>query len=255
MKAIVVEDSRLAREGLIRMLKDFAEVDVIGQADHPSTALALIQELHPDVLFLDIHMPGETGFDLLEKLDYTPRIIFTTAYSDYAIRSFDYHTVDYLLKPISPERLAQAIRKLSDKAQDSAEGLTKNGEDSETTDKVSNQDNKGVLDINNKIFIKDGERCFLVSLESIQYIESSKNYVQIFFNNKKAYVKKSLNSIEERLPKKHFFRASRQHIVNLQAIGKIEESMSDGYKITMNDGKVLEISRRNAAELKDLLSF
>jgi two-component system LytT family response regulator len=255
MKAIVVEDSRLAREGLVRMLKAFAQIEVVGQADHPSTALALIQKLRPDVLFLDIHMPGETGFDLLEKLDYTPRIIFTTAYSDYAIRSFDYHTVDYLLKPISPERLAQAISKLSDKPPDAAEGLETNIEDGASSEQVSNPENKGVLDINNKIFIKDGERCFLVSLESIQYIESSKNYVQVFFDNKKAYVKKSLNSIEERLPKKHFFRASRQYIVNLQAIVKIEESMSDGYKITMNDGKVLEISRRNAAELKELLSF
>jgi two-component system LytT family response regulator len=243
MKAIVVEDSRLAREGLIRMLKDFPAIEVIGQAEHPVTALALIQQLRPDVLFLDIHMPGESGFDLLEKLDYTPRIIFTTAYSDYAIRSFDYNTVDYLLKPISQDRLALAINKLLEKQDSSEQG------GDETAVK------KEVLEINSKIFVKDGERCFLISLDTIQYIESSKNYVQIFFENKKAYVKKSLNSIEERLPKKHFFRASRQHIVNLQAISKIEESMSEGYKITMIDGKVLEISRRNATELKELLSF
>lgn len=243
MKAIVVEDSRLAREGLVRMLKDFPAIEVIGQADHPATALALIQQLHPDVLFLDIHMPGESGFDLLEKLDYTPRIIFTTAYSDYAIRSFDYNTVDYLLKPISQERLAQAINKLSEKP------------DIDEADKDEPTTKKEVLDIQSKIFVKDGDRCFLISLDSIQYIESNKNYVQIFFDNKKAYVKKSLNSIEDRLPKKFFFRASRQHIVNLQAISQIEESMSDGYKVTMADGKVLEISRRNAAELKELLSF
>jgi two-component system LytT family response regulator len=180
---------------------------------------------------------------LLEKLDYTPRIIFTTAYSDYAIRSFDYNTVDYLLKPISQDRLALAINKLLEKQDSSEQG------GDETAVK------KEVLEINSKIFVKDGERCFLISLDTIQYVESSKNYVQIFFENKKAYVKKSLNSIEERLPKKHFFRASRQHIVNLQAISKIEESMSEGYKITMIDGKVLEISRRNATELKELLSF
>jgi two-component system LytT family response regulator len=243
MKAIVVEDSRLAREGLVRMLKDFPAIQVIGQADHPATALSLIQDLHPDVLFLDIHMPGESGFDLLEKLDYTPRIIFTTAYSDYAIRSFDYNTVDYLLKPISQERLALALSKLGEK-QESGE-----------PDKEEAEDKKDVLDIHSKIFVKDGDRCFLIGLDTIQYIESSKNYVQIFFDNKKAYVKKSLNSIEQRLPKKIFFRASRQHIVNLQAISKIEESISDGYKITMADGKVLEISRRNATELKELLSF
>src|SRR5690606_32211727 len=112
MKALVVEDSRLAREGLVRMLQQFPELALVGQADHPQTALQLINEHKPEVIFLDIHMPGESGFDLLEKLDYTPRIIFTTAYSEYAIRSFDYHAVDYLLKPISQERLEKAVQKL-----------------------------------------------------------------------------------------------------------------------------------------------
>lgn len=235
MKAIVVEDSRLAREGLVRMLSGFAELEVVGQADHPSSALSLVQKTRPDVIFLDIHMPGATGFDLLEQLDYEPRIVFTTAYSEHAIRSFDYNTVDYLLKPVSEERLAQAIRKLT----------------SETPPPVV----KPVLDINSRIFVKDGDACHLIALDSIRYIESCKNYVRIFFGDKKAYVKKPLSSIEERLPAKFFFRANRQCIVNLQAIQAIEESINFGYEITMNDGKVLEISRRNAAELKNLLSF
>ena len=112
MKAIVVEDSRLAREGLVRMLGAFPEIEVVGQAEHPDSALVLIAAARPDVIFLDIHMPGATGFELLAALDYLPRIVFTTAYSEYAIRSFDYNTVDYLLKPISHERLATAVRKL-----------------------------------------------------------------------------------------------------------------------------------------------
>lgn len=237
MKAIVVEDSRLAREGLVRMLSDFPELEVVGQADHPSSALTLVQETRPDVIFLDIHMPGATGFDLLEQIDYEPRIVFTTAYSEHAIRSFDYNTVDYLLKPVSQERLALAVRKLTSDTPSLAAGV------------------KPVLDINSRIFIKDGEDCHLIALESIRYIESCKNYVRIFFGDKRAYVKKSLSSIEERLPAKYFFRANRQCIVNLQAIQAIEESINFGYEITMSDGKVLEISRRNAAELKDLLSF
>ena len=237
MKAIVVEDSRLAREGLVRMLQDFPEIDVVGQADHPSTALQLIEQTMPDVIFLDIHMPGESGFDLLQKLRYTPRIVFTTAYSDYAIRSCDFNTVDYLLKPISQDRLAQAIQKLSG-PEDALAGAP-----------------KPVLDYQSKIFVKDGDKCHLIGLDTIQYVESNKNYVQIYFGDKRAYVKKSLNSMEERLPKKFFFRVSRQHIVNLQAIIAIEESLRDGYYVTMKDGKVLEVSRRNASELKDLLSF
>ena len=236
MKAIVVEDSRLAREGLVKMLKNFPDIDVVGEADHPSTALILIKEAHPDIIFLDIHMPGENGFDLLEKLDYTPRIIFTTAYSEYAIRSFDYNTVDYLLKPISEERLKIAIDKLS--ANNEFPALP-----------------KPPLDIHSRMFIKDGENCHLVPLESIRYFESCKNHVRIFFNNDSAFVKKSLNTIEERLPKKYFLRVNRQYVVNLHAIISIEEAVNDGYEITMNDGKVFEISRRNAVELKDCLSF
>ena len=240
MKAIVVEDSRLAREGLVRMLQAFQEIEVIGQADHPDTALALMRETRPELVFLDIHMPGATGFDLLEQLDYMPRVIFTTAYSEHAIRSFDFHTVDYLLKPISAERLAVAIGKLA--AGDAEEGA---GEEALQPE----------LDIASKIFIKDGDQCHLVSLDSIRYIESCKNYVQVFFGEKRAYVKKPMNAIEARLPKKLFFRASRQHIVNLQAIERIEESMSLGYDVTLTGGKVLEISRRNAAGLKELLSL
>lgn len=239
MKAVVVEDSRLAREGLVRMLQAFPEIDVIGQADHPGTALALMRESRPDVVFLDIHMPGATGFDLLERLDYAPRVIFTTAYSEHAIRSFDFHTVDYLLKPISMERLAVAVGKLTGDSGAAQE----------------DEAQKPELEFSSRIFIKDGDRCHLVSLDSIHYIESCKNYVQVFFGGKSAYVKKSLNSLEARLPRKFFFRANRQHIVNLQSIVRIEESMNLGYDVTLTGGKVLEISRRNATELKELLSF
>lgn len=236
MKALVVEDSRLAREGLLRMLGKFSELDVVGSADHPSTAMTLIAETHPDVLFLDIHMPGESGFDLLEKLDYAPKVIFTTAYSEYAYRSFDYNPVDYLLKPVSPERLADAVQKL-------------NAPDEEANSRDE------PLEISSKMFIKDGDDCHLVTLSSIRYFESCKNYVRVFFDDQNAFVKKALNTIEARLPTRNFFRVSRQYVVNLHEIQAIDESIGDGYDLTMSDGRVLEVSRRNAAELKKLLSF
>jgi two-component system LytT family response regulator len=246
IRTVVVEDSRLAREGLVRMLAEFGDqIDVLGQADNAENAFVLIEQLRPELLFLDIHMPGEDGFGLLERLDYTPRIVFTTAYSEHAIRSFDFNTVDYLLKPISPLRLAQALSKLS----------------SEPESEPDSTEIKPTLDINSKIFIKDGDHCHLVALSSILYIESCKNYVRAYFPGsaggtiKNAYVKKSMNQIEERLPRAVFFRASRQYMVNLQAIRSIEESISEGFEVTMLDGKRLEISRRNAGKLKDLLSF
>jgi two-component system, LytTR family, response regulator len=245
MKVIVVEDSRLAREGLVRMLGAFDGIDVVGAADHPSSALQLVRATRPDVIFLDIHMPGATGFDLLEQLDYAPRIVFTTAYSEHAIRAFDYDTVDYLLKPVSPERLAKAIGKLRAPMQ-AAPGAEMEPGPAEA---------RQVLDIDSKIFIKDGEQCFLVSVSSIRYIESCRNYVLVHFDGKRAYVKKSLYSVAARLPQGYFFRASRQHIVNLQAVTAVEESIRLGYRLTLCDGAVLEISRRNAAELKELLSL
>ena len=234
MKAIVVEDSRLAREGLLRMLGEFTELTMVGAADHPDSALKLIREKRPDVLFLDIHMPGQSGFDLLDKLDYIPQVIFTTAYSEYAYRSFDYNPVDYLLKPVSVERLSAAIDKLTMKDDSSV---------------------SGPLEMSSKIFINDGDDCHLVSLQDIRYFESCKNHSRVFFESHKPFIKKALSNIEARLPKSRFFRANRQYIVNLNEIRSIDESISDGYDLTMSDNHVIEVSRRNAVELKRLLSL
>ena len=234
MKAIVVEDSRLAREGLLRMLSDFKELKIVGSADHPDSALKLIKAKRPEIVFLDIHMPGQSGFDLLDKLDYIPQIIFTTAYSEYAYRSFDYNPVDYLLKPISTERLGAAIDKLGVRDEPIKPEL---------------------LEMSSKIFINDGDHCHLVSVQDIRYFESCKNHSRVFFDNHKPFIKKALSNIESRLPKSKFFRANRQYIVNLNEIRSIDDNVSDGYDLIMNDGHVIEVSRRNAVELKKLLSF
>ena len=234
MKAIVIEDSRLAREGLLRLLSEFKQLDLVGSADHPDTALALISKQKPDVLFLDIHMPGRSGFELLDELDYSPQVIFTTAYSEYAYRSFDYNPVDYLLKPISPQRLATAIEKL---------GVDSDNQTAEA------------LEIGSKIFIKDGDDCHLVSLKQVHYFESCKNHTRVYFDGHKPFIKKGLSIIEARLPSTVFFRANRQYIVNLNEIHSINESVGDGYDLTMNDQHTIEVSRRNAVDLKKLLSF
>lgn len=236
MKTLVVEDSRLAREGLVRMLERFAELDVIGAAADNDAARELIDTQRPALLFLDIHMPGGSGFELLESLDYEPAIIFTTAYSEYAINSFDYRTVDYLLKPISEERLAAAVEKLA-----RAPGAGALPEPS--------------LALNSRIFVKDGDDCHLIEVASIDYIESCKNYVRLFFNGEKAFVKKSLNQVEQRLPHRAFFRASRQFVINLQAVDSIAEAVHGGYEVTMRDGRRIGVSRRNAGRLKERLSL
>jgi len=245
VKAIVVEDSRLARTGLIRMLEEHPTIHVVGDAEHPKDARALIASERPELLFLDIHMPGESGFELLESLDYSPKIIFTTAYSEYAIQSFEHNTIDYLLKPISKERLAQSIDKIG--------GLS--APSNEQVPEKSIVGNTAPLNMNSRILVKDSNSCHLVPLADIRYFESCKNYVQIMFGEKKAFVKKTMAHIEQRLPSNHFFRVSRQHIVNLECIDTMVESISDGYDLTMNDGKSIDISRRNASRLKELLSL
>ena len=250
MKAIVVEDSRLAREGLVRMLAGFKELDVIGAAEDVSAALVLIEQHQPDVIFLDIHMPEQNGFELLAKMTYQAKVIFTTAYAEYAVQAFEHDSVDYLLKPISKDRLAKAIKKLTTKNLRGNE-LEVNDEYQQANDQL----NEPVLALNSRIFVKDNDQCHLIEIANIDYIESCKNYVQVYFKQKKTFVKKPLNHVEIRLPKELFFRANRQFIINLQSVVTIVETLNDGYDLTMTDGKTIEISRRNTVKLKALLSL
>lgn len=237
-RAVVVEDSTLAREGLIDMLREFPQITIVGDAEHPDSAALLVEQEHPDLLFLDIHMPGQSGFDLLSQIDYDPLVIFTTAYSEYAIRSFEFQTVDYLLKPITPVRLSQAISKL-ELFRPEAESADKNQK----------------LQPEHRLLVKDNSECHLVALSKIRYFESCKNYVRLFFDNNSAFIKKSMNQVEERLPEELFFRCSRQFIINLNEIDAIEEWLNDGFIVTLSDGKKIEVSRRNASKLKSMLSI
>lgn len=251
MKVAVVEDSEFAREGLVSMLKEYPDLEIICSADHPDTALEILNETPADVLFLDIHMPGSSGFDLLARLDYSPLIIFTTAYSEYAIRSFDFNTVDYLLKPISKERLEQAVIKLRERF-DSLSNSEESALDREyTTEKELSQR----LEMSSRLLIKDNDECHLVELSSIRYFESCKNEAIAFFGDESAYIKRSLSYLEQRLPVKFFFRANRQYIVNLQEVTSITESISKGFSLIMSDDREIEISRRRAGKLKEILSF
>lgn len=249
MKIAVVEDSQFAREGLVAMLASYPDLELICSADHTDTALELLNETPVDVLFLDIHLPGSSGFELLVNLDYAPLIIFTTAYSEYAVRSFDFNTVDYLLKPISRQRLDQAVEKL--RRQYIALSISPRSQlDPEST---RAEELQPALEPGSRLFIKDNDKCYLIELASIRYFESCKNEARAFFDGNKAYIKRSMNELERRLPARIFFRANRQYIVNLQAVKSIEESVSIGFSLLMSDGKKIEISRRRATQLAEML--
>lgn len=236
MKAMIVEDSRLARNELKTLLQEHPQIEIIGEAANGKEALALIPELQPDLLFLDIQMPGMGGFELLEQLEEVPLTVFTTAYDEYAVKSFEFNTLDYLLKPINPDRLALTISRLEEREEERAIPSTLKGE-------------------SHQIFVKDGERCWIVKLADIRLMEIYGNYTRIYFEDHKPLILKSLNQLEDRLDPQHFFRANRQQIINLKWIKKLDPWLNGRLKVTLSPGEEVEISRRQSTKLRELLSF
>ncbi len=242
MRAIIIDDERLARTELKKLLQEFPEVEVIDEAANADEGIAKIESLQPDLIFLDIQMPGKTGFDMLAQLEKTPEVIFTTAYDEYALKAFEVNALDYLLKPVEPKRLADAIHKLQ-----SAESREPKGEGVFT--------NNSLLTENDQVFVKDGERCWFVKLSDIRLFESVGNYAKVFFGNNKPLILKSLNALEERLDEKTFFRANRKHIVNLRLIEKIEPYFNGGLLLELKGGEKIEVSRRQTVKFKEMMSL
>ncbi|MFN5375392.1 MAG: LytR/AlgR family response regulator transcription factor [Chitinophagaceae bacterium] len=241
--AIIVDDERLARNELKKMLTDYPEIEVIGEAGNVDEALKSIEELGPDILFLDIQMPAKTGFDLLAELDAVPTVIFTTAHDEYALKAFEVNALDYLLKPIDPKRLSDAIQKVMFL------------EEREMISNETRNENKSFLNDGDQVFVKDGEKCWFVKLSEIRLFESVGNYARVFFGTNKPLILKSLNSLEERLDPKTFFRANRKHIVNLRMIEKVEPFFNGGLLLEIKGGEKIEVSRRQAVRFKEMMSL
>ena len=241
--AIVIDDERLARNELKKLLSDYPEVEVIGEAANVDEAIKLIEELMPDLIFLDIQMPAKTGFDLLAELETVPSVIFTTAHDEYALKAFEVNALDYLLKPIDPKRLSDAIQKvvLMDER--------------EETSNENRTESRSFLSDNDQVFVKDGEKCWFVKLSEIRLFESVGNYARVFFGTNKPLILKSLNSLEERLDPKTFFRANRKHIVNLRMIEKVEPFFNGGLLLEIKGGEKIEVSRRQAVRFKEMMSL
>ena len=231
MKAIIVDDERLARMEMRRLLAAHADVEIVGEAADVASAKAMIEDLNPDLVFLDIQMPDGTGFDVLGQLADAPDVIFTTAFDSYAMQAFEANALDYLLKPIEPNRLASAMQKIKPQV--------------ETPERPVQRDSK--------IFIKDGERCWFVKLDAITLCESEGNYTRVYFDGNRPLLLRSLNQLEQRLDPSLFFRASRRHIVNLDHVATVTPSSTGALTLQMNDGLLIEMSRRRAAEFKQVM--
>lgn len=245
MKAIIIDDERLARKELMNLLSVHPEIEVIGESHNADHAKKSIEALQPDLIFLDIQMPAKTGFDLLEELSFVPHVVFTTAYDEYALKAFEVNAFDYLLKPIEKDRLKDCVQKLIEEmAEEKEEEFPEEGESSVQR-----------LGLEDQVFVKDGEKCWFVKLKKVSAFESEGNYVRVYFDNFKPLILKSLNNLEQRLDPKSFFRANRKFIINLNWIENMESWFNGGLRVTLTDGKQIEISRRQAAKLKDKMSL
>ncbi len=237
-RVLIIDDERLARSELKKLLAEFPDIEVVGEAVNARDGLEKIESLSPDLLFLDIQMPDKSGFELLSDLEKTPQVIFTTAYDEYAIKAFEFNALDYLLKPVEPARLADAIHKLQQ----------------EDVEKQASQ-NRSRLNLEDQVFVKDGDHCWFVRLGEIRLFESVGNYARVYFDGNKPLILKSLNALEERLDEKVFFRANRKHIVNLRLIEKIDTYFNGGLLLELKGGEKIEVSRRQAVRFKEMMSL
>lgn len=239
MKVIIIDDERLARKEVSGLLKPIEGIELVGEFGDAEEALDYLSKHQVDLVFLDIQMPGKTGFDLLEELSVVPKVIFVTAYDEFAIKAFEYNAFDYLLKPVEESRLREAVDKVK------IEMVREHAQD-EADFKLRGED---------QVFVKDGDRCWFVKLKKIRLFESEGNYVRVYFDDNKPLILKSLNNLEKKLNERKFFRANRKYIINLDKVTSIENWYNGGLMVTMEGDLQVEISRRQSSRLKDMMSL
>ena len=240
VNALLVDDERLARRELRRLLARHPDVTIAGEAATVDEAEARLREFPIDLLFLDIKMPGATGFDLLERLERVPLLVFTTAYDEFALRAFEVNACDYLLKPIRPDRLATALDKMrtlfsATRAFRRQPAHTRSAAD--------------------RVFLRDGDRGWIVTMGEIVFFEGEGNYARAYFGANRPLIRTSLNALEARLDAKLFFRASRRHLINLRFVERIEAGDDDGYAVSLRGGHSVTVSRRQSRLLRESLEL
>ena len=241
-RTIIIDDERLAREELRSLLKEYQEIEIVAEAINGIDGIEKIKEFNPDLIFLDVSMPGMNGFEMLKQLEELPQVVFVTAHDEYALQAFENQALDYILKPIDPEKIANVVRKISH-------------ENSFEDEQLLNLRMSRRLGENDKVFIKDGEKCWFIELKNVRMMESDGNYVKVYFDTFRPMVLRSLNSFEEKLDNEVFFRANRKFIINLNHVVAIENWFNGGLKVELSKGEKIEISRRQAIRFRDIFSL
>lgn len=237
MITLIIDDERPARAELRRLLAVHPQIEIIGEAENAASALSMIDSSKPALIFLDIQMPGQSGFDLVAKLPVpAPKVIFTTAYDQHAVRAFEVNATDYLLKPIEPGRLASSLARL---------------------DRESDQPQPtSPLKLSDRVLLRSTDRSWFVAVDSIRLIESVGNYSRVHFANESPLIYRTLNALEGRLPAPPFFRANRSQIINTRYITSVEDYFAGGLCVTLKDqAEKVEISRRRAQEFRQQASL
>jgi two-component system LytT family response regulator len=229
MKAVIIDDEPPARRELRRLLADFSWMEIIGEAGNVAQAAPMIEALSPGLIFLDIQMPGGSGFDLLAGLDHLPQVIFTTAHDEHAVRAFEVNALDYLLKPIDPARLAAALARVK------------------SANAARTPQPEAVLE---QLFVRDGPRCWFVPLREVRLLTSEGNYVRLSWGRTQPLLGRALATLEQRLDPNRFFRANRRQIVNLDFIENVELGVNGRLHVQLREGPEVEISRRQARLFK-----
>jgi two-component system LytT family response regulator len=224
IRAMIIDDERAARNEVKRLLANYPDFELAGEASNADDAMEMITSLKPDVLFLDIQMPERSGFELLESVEQVPLVIFITAYDQYAIKAFEVSALDYLLKPIREERFEKAVAQIRERL--------------------------GKTDTGGQIFVKDRQQYHFIQWNSVHLIESMDNYARIFYGDKNVFLKSSLNQLEGRLNGEMFFRINRAQIVNRQFIREVGTNTGNRLKITLYTGTELEVSERQSVKFK-----
>jgi len=240
VKIFIVEDSRLARQELRTLLAAIPDADIVGEAAELAPARDAIETLQPELLLLDVELPGATGFELLDQLEHLPLVVFTTAYDQHALAAFERNALAYLLKPIAPERLEAALAKARQQLRPRPALATPVA---------------AVKGADDMVFLRDGERCWFVRLGDIAGFEACGNYAQAWFDGQRPLINRTLTALEERLDPQLFFRASRSHLINLRWIQGIQPWSNDGYRVSLRDGHQVEVSRRQAKLLREKLEL
>ncbi len=245
IRTLIVEDEELARNLLKSFLKQIDDIEILGECVNGFEGVKAINELKPDLVFLDIQMPKITGFELLELLEHKPHIIFATAYDQYALKAFEFNAADYLLKPFSKERLMEAVDKVAEriKTQDSG---------SEVAEKISNYPKEEYLD---RIVVKDRHKIHVVPVDQIRYIESMDDYVLIYTQENRYVKQKTMKYLENSLNPKDFIRIHRSYIVKVEEIKEIQQYEKESYIIVLQDKTKLKVSKTGYKNLKEVLNF